>query len=108
MIYLYKIKYGSKEKMNPYLLLALLYSPIVKEQVRTKQFMQDIIDTLGKRIYELILPIPKNINERDKIIRQVKDVFKKRNEAKKIMKDTLLNMMPIHNFNEEENFLTLI
>ena len=73
-----------------------------------KQFTQDIIDTLGRRIYELVLPIPKDNDERVKIIKQVKDVFKKRNEAKKIMKDTLLNMTPIHNFNEEENFLTLI
>ncbi len=106
--HLYKMRCKDKEKMNPYLLLALLSSPIVKEQIRAKQFTQDIIDTLGRRIYELVLPIPKDNDERVKIIKQVKDVFKKRNEAKKIMKDTLLNMTPIHNFNEEENFLTLI
>lgn len=106
--HLYKLRCRDKEKMNPYLLLALLSSPIVKEQIRSKQFTQDIIDTLGRRIYELILPIPKNKNERETIIKQVKDVFKKRNEAKKIMRDTLLNMTPIHNFNENENFLTLL
>lgn len=106
--HLYKLRCRDKEKMNPYLLLALLSSPIVKEQIRSKQFTQDIIDTLGRRIYELVLPIPKNKNERETIIKQVKDVFKKRNEAKKIMRDTLLNMTPIHNFNENENFLTLL
>lgn len=105
--HLYKIRCNDKEKMNPYLLLAMLSSPIVKEQIRSKQFTQDIIDTLGRRIYELILPVPKDDAEREKIIKQVKNVFKKRNEAKKIMKDTLLNMTPVHNFNEDENFLTL-
>ena len=56
----------------------------------------------------MVLPIPKKKNERETIIKQVKDVFRKRNEAKKIMRDTLLNMTPIHNFNEDENFLTLL
>lgn len=106
--HLYKIRCIDKDRMNPYLLLALLSSPIVKEQIRSKQFTQDIIDTLGRRIEELILPIPKDKNEQDKIIKQVKFVFQKRNEAKKVMRETLLNMTPLHNFNEEENFLTLI
>ena len=35
-------------------------SPIVKQQIRVKQFTQDIIDTLGRRIMELELPIPKD------------------------------------------------
>lgn len=106
--HLYKIRILDKEKMNPYLLLALLSSPIVKEQIRAKQFTQDIIDTLGHRIRELMLPIPKSKQTTDTIIADVKSIFKKRNEAKKIMRETLLNITPLHNFNDEENFLTLV
>jgi len=37
-----------------------LNSPVVKAQVRSKQFTQDIIDTLGNRVGELIIPVPKD------------------------------------------------
>ena len=43
--HLYKIRSNDWEKVNPWLLLALLSSPIVKQQIRSKQFTQDIIDT---------------------------------------------------------------
>ena len=39
------------------LLLALLSCPVVG-QIRAKQFTADIIDTLGNRYSELVLPIP--------------------------------------------------
>lgn len=45
--HLYKIRSNDHEKINPWLLLALLTSPIVKQQIRSKQFTQDIIDTLS-------------------------------------------------------------
>lgn len=59
---MYKIRISQKTKMDPFLLLALLNSPIVRRQMRSKQFTRDVIDTLGKRIYEVVLPIPKNKN----------------------------------------------
>lgn len=49
-----------KEQLDPYLLLALLNCPIVKRQMRAKQFTRDVIDTLGKRIFEVILPVAKD------------------------------------------------
>lgn len=42
------------------LLLAIFASPILRRQVRAKQFTADIIDTLGDRVRELVLPIPKS------------------------------------------------
>lgn len=106
--HLYKIRCHDHEKVNPWLLLALLSCPIVKQQIRAKQFTQDIIDTLGKRIYELILPFPKNEEKKAEIINNVQLVFNKRNEAKNLMRSTLLNITPIHNFEDNNNFLTLI
>lgn len=106
--HLFKIRSTDHEKINPYLLLALLSSPIVKQQIRSKQFTQDIIDTLGRRILELKLPFPKNKEEQDNVIAQVKDVFNKRNEAKELMRTVLLNVTPVHRFDDDSTFMTLI
>ncbi len=57
---LYKLRVEKKDKMDPYLLLAVLNMPVVRLQMRAKQFTRDIIDTLGKRIFEVVLPIPKD------------------------------------------------
>lgn len=105
--HLFKIRSTDHDKLNPYLLLALISSPIVKQQIRAKQFTQDIIDTLGKRVYELELPFPKSKKEQEKIIAQVKSVFDKRAEAKKTMRSVLLNVTPIHRFEDDSNFFTL-
>lgn len=106
--HLLKIRSIDQEKINPYLLLALLSSPIVKQQIRAKQFTQDIIDTLGRRVLELELPFPKSKDEQDKIIAHVKNVFEKRNEAKEIMRNVLLNITPVHRFDDDSTFMTLI
>ena len=58
--HLYKIRSRDTQALDPFFLLAVLNAPIVKRQIRAKQFTQDIIDTLGKRILEVVLPIPKN------------------------------------------------
>ncbi|MDR1083340.1 MAG: N-6 DNA methylase [Deltaproteobacteria bacterium] len=106
--HLYKIRSNDHNKVNPWLLLALLTSPVVKQQIRAKQFTQDIIDTLGRRIHELVLPFPKNMAKKDEIINNVRSVFSRRKEAKEIMRNTLLGITPVHNFNEDGNFLTLV
>ena len=96
------------DRFNPYLLLALLSSPIVKQQIRVKQFTQDIIDTLGRRIMELELPIPKDKATQEQIITHIKEVFDKRNEAKELMRNVLLNVTPLHRFDDDSSFMTLV
>ncbi len=59
-----------KEKLSLNLLLALLNSQIVKRQLRSKQFTRDIIDTLGKRLFEIIIPIPKDKTLSNRICRR--------------------------------------
>jgi hypothetical protein len=88
---LYKIRVKKKDQLDPYLLLVLLNCPIVKRQMRAKQFTRDVIDTLGKRIFEVILPIPKDRGLRDRIARETREAVLARvalrNKAKQISLD---------------------
>jgi hypothetical protein len=70
---LYKIRVKRKDHLDPYLFLSLLNCPIVKRQMRAKQFTRDVIDTLGKRIFEVILPIPKDRGLRERIARETRE-----------------------------------
>lgn len=58
--HIYRVRVVKEDVIDPWLLFALLNTPIVRLQVRAKQFTQDIIDTLGKRILEIALPIPRD------------------------------------------------
>lgn len=85
--HLYKIRVGQNPYgLNPYLLLAVLTSTVVQKQIRSKQFTQDIIDSLGERINELILPVPRSQRTRDDITEQVRQSVIKRSEAKELAK----------------------
>lgn len=80
---LYKIRVKDKSKFDEWLLLGLLNSYIVKRQIRTKQFTRDVIDTLGKRLTEIILPIPKSKELRNSLSKQIKDIVSMRISARK-------------------------
>ena len=40
-------------EFDPYLLLALLNSTTVRQQIRNRQFTRDVIDTIGRRLREV-------------------------------------------------------
>lgn len=75
---LLKIRATAAAIFDPYLLLALLNSYIVKRQIRTKQFTRDVIDTLGQRLNEVYLPIPKNETLRKDISDHMKEIVEDR------------------------------
>jgi type I restriction enzyme M protein len=102
--HIYKIRSNNHDILHPYLLLAVLSSPIVKEQIFAKRFTQDIIDTLGKRLHELILPIPKDKNLQQKIIKDVEDVLVYKGMAREKTKDTILNVAPVAGVEVDEFF----
>jgi hypothetical protein len=58
---LYKLRVRRPEIIDPYLLISVLNTPIVKAQIRARQFTRDIIDTLGLRLYDVVIPIPKSL-----------------------------------------------
>lgn len=67
---MYKVRCSEPEVLSPGLCYALLNLPIVKRQMRSKQFTRDVIDTLGQRLNEVVLPIP-----RDPVVRQAISQF---------------------------------
>ncbi|MBN2565569.1 MAG: hypothetical protein JXB46_07640, partial [Candidatus Eisenbacteria bacterium] len=57
---LIKIRCLDWDRCPPGLLYALLNAPYVRKQMRNKQFTRDVIDTLGRRFLEVLLPIPRD------------------------------------------------
>lgn len=64
---IYRIHLNDHEQFPPGLLYALLNLPVVKRQMRSKQFTRDVIDTLGHRLREVVLPVPKDSATRSRI-----------------------------------------
>lgn len=57
---MYSIRVEKRDAIDPYLLLALFSSGVVRQQLKSMQFTRDIIDTLGHRLREVRLPIPRS------------------------------------------------
>ena len=68
--------------LDPFLFLGLMNSYIMKRQMRTKQFTRDVIDTLGNRIEEVVLPIPRSPALRKAISQAVRNVVQSRVKAR--------------------------
>ncbi len=79
---LIKIRALKKDILDEYLLLGLLNSYIVKRQLRTKQFTRDVIDTLGQRLKEVVIPIPSSLELRSAISSEIKKIVNNRIEAR--------------------------
>jgi type I restriction enzyme M protein len=82
--HLYKLRVKDWSVLSPYLLLATLSSAPVKRQIKAKRFTQDIIDSLGSRIYELVLPIPRDRSVRERVTDMVKQAIQQRIEAREL------------------------
>lgn len=79
---LYKIRVLDDSKISPWLLLGLMNSYIVKRQIRTKQFTRDVIDTIGKRLSEVIIPIPQTKKVQQQIAEHIKNIVLSRINAR--------------------------
>ena len=84
--HIFKIRINPNSPISSLLFFICLNSPIVKKQIRSKQFTADIIDTIGNRIRELVLPIPKNANLLKKLISELKEILKERIDLKEKIK----------------------
>jgi type I restriction enzyme M protein len=76
--HLYKLRVLKPDVLSPYLLLAALNSPLARRQVWAKRFTQDIIDTLGGRVMELVLPLPKDAALRQRITDETRAIVEGR------------------------------
>lgn len=79
---LFKFRVLGGHHLDPFLFLGLMNSYIVRRQMRTKQFTRDVIDTLGNRIEEVVLPIPKDAKLRKTISDGVSQVIHSRVAAR--------------------------
>jgi len=78
----------SKE-LHPYLLFYLLNTDIVQQQIKAKTFVQATISTIGNRLYEIILPIPKSRYAIEKIVKEVSEVIRMKIYTKQKMEKIL-------------------
>ncbi|MDH5364870.1 MAG: hypothetical protein OEW82_06905, partial [Dehalococcoidia bacterium] len=58
-------------------------------------FTQDIIDSLGSRIYELALPIPKDKSVQEQVTNMVKRAIDERIEARELTRKACLEVVGI-------------
>ena len=84
--HLYKIRVaeGNKYNLDKYYLLAALSSEYVRQQIFSKTFSQDIINSLGDRLKELIIPIASDKKRIDKIAGMVKKAIDESIEAREL------------------------
>jgi len=105
--HIYKIRSNDPDRIHPFLLLALLSSPIVREQIFAKRFTQDIIDTLGSRIRELVLPVPKDGKARKQIVDQVAKALELKSKARDLTRAAMLGVAPTSD-GEDPEFMMLL
>lgn len=91
--HIYKIRSLQPDYLSPFLLLASLSSPPVRRQIRAKRFTQDIIDSLGNRINELVLPIPKDLGDRARVEEMVREAIAQRVEARELARQACLEVV---------------
>ncbi|MDO6711174.1 hypothetical protein Q4567_10610 [Aliiglaciecola sp. 2_MG-2023] len=79
---LYKIRVLENNEIDEWMVLGLLNSYIVKRQLRTKQFTRDVIDTIGQRLKEVYLPIPKSAEVRQQLSSKIKSIVEDRIDSR--------------------------
>lgn len=87
------IKMRVSEGLNKWLFFAAINTPIVKRQIRSKQFTQDIIDTLGNRFLEILVPIPKLTKEQDRIANAAQEIVEGRAALRDRAKELALSIV---------------
>jgi type I restriction enzyme M protein len=95
--HIFRIRILKPNVIDPYLLFVCLNTPIVKAQIRSKQFTQDIIDTLGNRVLELALPVPRDQRTRARLARAAKEIIERRakyREEARLLPLTLQGKIP--------------
>lgn len=78
--------------LTPYNILGILSSRWVQRQVKSKQLTQDIIDSLGKRIFDLMIPIPKDKQALQKLDNQVREIISLKEKVKEQTISTVSNL----------------
>ena len=100
--HLLKFRCSKPDELSPFLLLALLSSDPVQAQIKAKRFTQDIIDSIGNRIKEVVLPIPKSDVHKARIIEITNKAIVERIEARELAR-TAKNAVLDETWADEQN-----
>jgi len=73
-----KIRVTPISRLSGELLFLLLNSPMVQRQIRSFQFSADIIDTIGRRFFDIQLPVPREAKRRDELESAAADLLNAR------------------------------
>ena len=90
--HIYRLRVNKPEELDPFLLFAALNSPIVKRQVKAKQFTQHIIETLGSRIFEIVLPIPNNSETKENLSARTRYIVETRAQLRQEARDVAMTI----------------
>ncbi len=85
---MYRVRVTKPSKLDPFLLLALLNSTTVRQQMRNKQFTRDVIDTLGQRFLEVVLPLPKSPD----LVRKLAEVTRSHLQRRSAVRQDLVRL----------------
>lgn len=93
--HMYKLRIKQPKKVSPYLLLAALSSEPVQKQIQSKRFTQDIIDSLGDRVTELVLPLPKSDAAKKRITDAVQKSILERVASRELARQACLDVVNV-------------
>ena len=91
--HIYKIRVEDKSRINPFLLLAALSSNFAQRQIKSFCISQDIIDSLGDKIHQVSLALPKSKEARTRITNLVEKVIHDRIEARELARKACEEIM---------------
>lgn len=91
--HLLKLRIKRPDRLSPYLLLAVLGSEPVQRQIHAKRFTQDIIDSLGDRTAELVLPLPRDPAARRRIADTVQRSIQERIASRELARQACLDVV---------------
>lgn len=81
------IRVLDKEKIDPYILFHLLNIPIVKRQMDEKTFVQATLSTIGDRLEEVVLPIPKSEKQKKELTEETRNILQTRAKLRSKLKE---------------------
>jgi len=90
---LYRLRVKKEGAVDPHTLLALLNLPLVRRQMRAKQFTRDVIDTLGHRLLEVTIPSPFGKTAQE-LAHQVEEIMRRKADLKRGIGETIRLIEP--------------
>ena len=83
---LYRFRIIDNDRLDPFLLLAALQTDIVRQQIQARRFTRNIIDTIGKRIFGVKIPLPVSRDDREQVTSRIRLAIEQRAELRETIK----------------------